>query len=69
MTYSIHLLKMARLNSKITYVMHNDCGDHPRDSYPSVIDIHEWQMEMIGCLEEWLSTIPCTPGMAHITKL
>lgn len=68
MTYSIHLFKLARLNSEIKYVMHSICRDPPRYAYPPVIDIHEWQKEMIDRLEEWLSSIPRTPRMEHIAK-
>lgn len=48
--------------------MHSICRDPPRYAYPPVTDIHEWQNETIGRLEEWLSSIPRTEGMEHIAK-
>lgn len=48
--------------------MHSICRDPPRYAYPPVTDIHEWQKDMIGRLEEWLSNIPRAAGMEHIAK-
>ncbi|CAI7622042.1 unnamed protein product [Penicillium crustosum] len=58
MTFSIHLFKLARINSEIKYVMHSICRDPPRYAYPPVPDIHLWQKEMIERLQNWLADIP-----------
>ncbi|CAI7633473.1 unnamed protein product [Penicillium viridicatum] len=58
MTFSIHLFKLARINSEIKYVMHSICRDPPRYAYPPVPDIHLWQKEMIERLQTWLADIP-----------
>ncbi|KAJ5833998.1 hypothetical protein N7447_000024 [Penicillium robsamsonii] len=58
MTFSIHLFKLARINSEIKYVMHSICRDPPQYAYPPVPDIYLWQKEMIERLQTWLSDIP-----------
>ncbi|KAJ5331706.1 hypothetical protein N7476_001489, partial [Penicillium atrosanguineum] len=68
-TYSIHLFRLARLNSEIKYVMHSICRDPPRYAYPPIIDIHQWQNEMIDRLQTWLSEIPRVLGMESIAKI
>lgn len=68
-TYSIHLFRLARVNSEIKYVMHSICRDPPRYAYPPVIDIHQWQKEMIDRLHTWLSEIPRVPGMESTAKM
>ncbi|KAJ5676763.1 uncharacterized protein N7477_002396 [Penicillium maclennaniae] len=69
MTYSIHLFRLARVNSEIKYVLHSICRDPPHYAYPPVIDIHQWQKEMIDQLQTWLSEIPHVPGMESIAKI
>lgn len=69
MTYSIHLFKLAQINSEIKYVMHSICRDPPRYAYPPVVDIHQWQREMIDRLRSWLSAIPHVSGMETIAKM
>ncbi|KAJ5614610.1 hypothetical protein N7528_008264 [Penicillium herquei] len=68
MTFSIHLFKLARINSEIKYVMHSICRDAPRYAYPPVTDIHGWQREMMDQLQTWYSDIPQLQGMASIRK-
>ncbi|KAJ6120930.1 hypothetical protein N7523_005210 [Penicillium sp. IBT 18751x] len=69
MTFSIHLFRLARMNSEIKYVLHSICRNPPRYAYPPVIDIHQWQKEMIDQLQTWLSEIPYVPGMESIAKI
>ncbi|KAJ5642100.1 hypothetical protein N7490_006100, partial [Penicillium lividum] len=69
MTYSIHLFKLARINSEIKYVMHSICRDAPHYAYPPVTNIHEWQGEMIHRLQAWVSEIPQSAGMESIAKI
>lgn len=69
MTYSIHLFKLAWMNSEIKYVMHSICRDSPRYAYPRVTDIHLWHKEMIERLDAWFSEIPRANGMEAITRL
>ncbi|KAF3398227.1 Positive regulator of purine utilization [Penicillium rolfsii] len=68
-TYSIHLFKLARLNSEIKYVMHSICRDPPEYAYPPISDIHEWQRDMIGRLKLWHTDIPRAANMTSIAKL
>ncbi|KAJ5407287.1 hypothetical protein N7465_008571 [Penicillium sp. CMV-2018d] len=69
MTFSIHLFKLARINSEIKYVMHSICRDPPRYAYPPVPDIHLWQKEMIERLQTWLADIPRGPEDDAIAKI
>ncbi|CAG8909662.1 unnamed protein product [Penicillium egyptiacum] len=69
MTFSIHLFKLARINSEIKYVMHSICRDPPRYAYPPVPDIHLWQKEMIEHLQTWLADIPGGAEGDAITKI
>ncbi|RAL08465.1 fungal specific transcription factor domain-containing protein [Aspergillus homomorphus CBS 101889] len=58
MSYSIHLFKLARLNSEIKYVMHSICRDTPAYAYPPVKDIFSWQRDMVRSLQDWYSAVP-----------
>lgn len=49
--------------------MHSICRDAPTYAYPPVTNIHEWQGEMIGRLQTWLSDIPRVLGMESIAKI
>mgnify|MGYP006876445748 FL=1 len=69
MTFSIHLFKLARINSEIKYVMHSICRDPPRYAYPPVPDIHLWQKEMVERLQTWFADIPRGAGDDAITKI
>jgi hypothetical protein len=68
-TYSIHLFKLAQLNSEIKYVMHSICRDPPKYAYPPIPDIHQWQSDMIDRLKSWYTQIPRTSNMASIAKI
>ncbi|KAJ6098432.1 hypothetical protein N7499_002806 [Penicillium canescens] len=69
MTFSIHLFKLARINSEIKYVMHSICRDAPQYAYPPVTDIHLWQKEMIVRLQSWRTEIPSASGLGAIAKI
>ncbi|KAJ5385614.1 hypothetical protein N7517_003525 [Penicillium concentricum] len=69
MTFSIHLFRLARINSEIKYVMHSICRDPPRYAYPPVPDIHLWQKEMIERLQIWLAGIPSGGESDAIMKI
>ncbi|OQD79918.1 hypothetical protein PENANT_c042G11154 [Penicillium antarcticum] len=69
MTFSIHLFKLARINSEIKYVMHSICRDAPRYAYPPITDIHLWQQEMVGRLQSWHAEIPSASGLEALAKI
>ncbi|KAJ3958496.1 hypothetical protein N0V92_004914 [Colletotrichum tropicale] len=66
MAFSIHLFRLAKLNSEFKYVANSIVRDTPRYAYPAVIDINEWQNGMLQQLDEWHSTIPQHPGMEYV---
>lgn len=57
------------MNSEIKYVMHSICRDPPKYAYPPVVDMHQWQREMIDSLHSWQLDIPRTMGMGAIAKI
>ncbi|KAJ5491281.1 hypothetical protein N7539_002848, partial [Penicillium diatomitis] len=69
MTYSIHLFRLARLNSEIKYIMHSVCREAPRYAYPPVPDIQVWQIDMVDRLKKWHITIPRSDEIQSITRL
>ncbi|PYH31552.1 uncharacterized protein BO87DRAFT_399365 [Aspergillus neoniger CBS 115656] len=71
MSHSIHLFKLAKMNSEIKYVMHSIQRDVPSYAYPPVRDIFTWQRDMIKTLKDWKSTIPqeSTSGGNVMAKL
>ncbi|RAH53820.1 hypothetical protein BO85DRAFT_471775 [Aspergillus piperis CBS 112811] len=71
MSHSIHLFKLAKMNSEIKYVMHSIQRDVPSYAYPPVRDIFTWQRDMIETLKDWKSTIPqeSTSGGDVMAKL
>lgn len=58
LSYSIHLFKLARINSEIKYVTQSVSRHTPAYAYPPIKDIHEWQGGMVYSLENWYSEIP-----------
>ncbi|OLN86377.1 Protein STB5-like protein 2 [Colletotrichum chlorophyti] len=58
MAFSIHLFRLAKLNSEFKYVANSIVRDTPRYAYPAVIDINEWQQGMLRKLDEWYNNIP-----------
>ncbi|KAL2817093.1 fungal-specific transcription factor domain-containing protein [Aspergillus granulosus] len=58
MSYSVHLFRLAKLNSEIKYVMHSIDRNAPAYAFPPVRDISTWQQDMIQSLDAWLAGIP-----------
>ncbi|KAL3460821.1 fungal-specific transcription factor domain-containing protein [Aspergillus heterothallicus] len=58
MSYSIHLFRLAKLNSEIKYIMHSINRDAPAYAFPAVRDISTWQQDMIQSLNTWLAHMP-----------
>ncbi|KAK1700694.1 fungal-specific transcription factor domain-containing protein [Colletotrichum godetiae] len=69
MGFSIHLFRLAKLNSEFKYVANSIIRDTPRYAYPAVIDINEWQQGMLEQLDEWYSQIPNTPDSDYIRTI
>ncbi|KAL2868116.1 Zn(II)2Cys6 transcription factor [Aspergillus lucknowensis] len=74
MSYSVHLFRLAKINSEIKYVMHSINRDTPAYAFPPVRDIFSWQQDMIKSLDDWLSGIPrlivgVDPEMTRLCKL
>ncbi|KAF6817939.1 C6 transcription factor [Colletotrichum sojae] len=66
MAFSIHLFRLAKLNSEFKYVANSIVRDTPRYAYPAVIDINEWQQGMLRQLDDWHNSIPQIPGFDYI---
>ncbi|GKT44896.1 pyrimidine pathway regulatory protein 1 [Colletotrichum spaethianum] len=69
MAFSIHLFRLAKLNSEFKYVANSIVRETPRYAYPAVIDINEWQQEMLLKLDEWYGRIPEVPGCDYIRTI
>jgi hypothetical protein len=63
--FSIHLFKLARLNSEIKYVANSIVRGTPPWAYPAIIDVNDWQSGMLRRLEAWTEEIPRTDS-AHV---
>lgn len=61
MSYSIHLFKLAQLNSEIKYIMHSINRSVPAYALPVIRDILSWQQEMVRSLDSWFAAIPPRP--------
>ncbi|KAL5336561.1 fungal-specific transcription factor domain-containing protein [Aspergillus crustosus] len=61
-SYSVHVFKLAQLNSEIKYIMHSINRDAPAYALPAVRDIQAWQQDMIQSLDNWLLGIPQSGG-------
>ncbi|KAL4738405.1 fungal-specific transcription factor domain-containing protein [Aspergillus similis] len=61
MSYSIHLFKLAQLNSEIKYIMHSINRGVPAYALPVIRDILSWQQEMVRSLDNWAAAIPPRP--------
>ncbi|KAL4903817.1 hypothetical protein BDW74DRAFT_185911 [Aspergillus multicolor] len=61
-SYSIHLFKLAQLNSEIKYIMHSVNREAPAYALPVVRDILTWQQEMVRSLDNWHATTPSRTG-------
>lgn len=62
MSSSIHLFKLAQLNSEIKYILHSISRKAPPYAYPNIPDILQWQNDMIARLERWYEQIPQFTG-------
>ncbi|KAK1572768.1 fungal-specific transcription factor domain-containing protein [Colletotrichum navitas] len=69
MAFSIHLFRLAKLNSEFKYVANSVVRKTPSYAYPAVIDINEWQRGMILQLDEWYEGIPEVPGCEYIRAI
>ncbi|KAK1963938.1 hypothetical protein LY78DRAFT_682904 [Colletotrichum sublineola] len=69
MAFSIHLFRLAKLNSEFKYVANSVVRKTPKYAYPAVIDINEWQRGMILQLNEWYDGIPEVPGCEYIRAI
>ncbi|OHE91354.1 hypothetical protein CORC01_13331 [Colletotrichum orchidophilum] len=69
LAFSIHLFRLAKLNSEFKYVANSIVRDTPRYAYPAVIDINEWQQGILERLDEWYSHIPNNPDSDYIRTI
>lgn len=60
--YSIHLFRLAKLNSEIKYVANSVVRQTPVYAYPAVIDIFEWQTTMLEQIDQWEEHLPSGDG-------
>lgn len=71
--YSIHLFRLAKLNSEIKYVANSVNRETPRYAYPTIINIIDWQQGMLQQLDQWAAEIPGSgvsgSGSHYITLL
>ncbi|KAH8176593.1 fungal specific transcription factor domain-containing protein [Sarocladium implicatum] len=58
MAYSVHLFRLAKLNSEIKYVANSVVSGSPNYAYPAIVDIKEWQRSMLHQLDQWALAIP-----------
>ncbi|KAL4782206.1 fungal-specific transcription factor domain-containing protein [Aspergillus varians] len=61
-SYSIHLFRLAQMNSEIKYIMHSVNRDAPAYAVPAVRNISTWQQNMIESLDRWFQAIPHQPS-------
>ena len=70
MAVSIHLFKLAKLNSEIKYVANSVVRDVPTYAYPAIRDVLAWQSSMMQQLDDWLASISqIQPPNDYITLL
>jgi hypothetical protein len=65
---SIHLIKLAQLNSEIKYIANSISRKAPPHSYPRVPDVLAWKEDILHRLQQWESEIPPCHS-THIAKL
>ena len=58
MAYSVHLFRLAKLNSEIKYVANSVVSGSPNYAYPAIVDIKDWHKNMLHQLDQWALTIP-----------
>lgn len=56
--FSVHLFRLAKLNSEIKYVANSIVSEAPSYAYPAIVDVNEWHKDMLRRLDEWASAIP-----------
>jgi hypothetical protein len=60
-SFSIHLFKLAKINSEIKYVANSIVRDTPVTpgyAYPTISNIHEWQDGVLQQIDQWAKDIP-----------
>ncbi|OAK94901.1 hypothetical protein IQ06DRAFT_199439, partial [Phaeosphaeriaceae sp. SRC1lsM3a] len=57
MAASVHLFKLAKLNSEIKYVANSIVRDVPSYAYPPIHDVSTWQSGMLQQLDDWATAI------------
>ncbi|KAE9366043.1 hypothetical protein N431DRAFT_351537 [Stipitochalara longipes BDJ] len=69
-TLSIHLIKLAQLNSEIKYIANSISRKAPPHSYPQVPDVLAWKDDVLRRLRRWREEIPQNHGtQPNITKM
>jgi len=58
MSASIHLFKLAHINSEIKYICHSVSPHTPSYSYPAIPNILQWQRGVLDRLAMWRQEIP-----------
>ncbi|KAI0599793.1 fungal-specific transcription factor domain-containing protein [Biscogniauxia sp. FL1348] len=62
MSYAIRLFKLARINSEIKYVANSVNRSTPGYAYPTIVNLHTWQNEVLEQLDQWAMDIPQAQG-------
>ncbi|KAI1260474.1 fungal-specific transcription factor domain-containing protein [Xylariaceae sp. FL1019] len=57
MSFSIHLFRLAKLNTEIKYVANSIVHDPPRYAFPPIADIHDWQASVLNRLDTLASDL------------
>jgi hypothetical protein len=70
MSHSIHLFRLAQLNSEIKYVLHSISRQPLPYTYPNIPDVDEWKQGITVRLNRWKEQIPLFDGnQNHLSKL
>ncbi|KAI1495090.1 fungal-specific transcription factor domain-containing protein [Biscogniauxia mediterranea] len=67
MSYAIRLFKLARINSEIKYVANSVNRSTPSFAYPTMVNLHAWQNEVLRQLDEWATDIPQAQNIRDYT--
>lgn len=57
-TNTIHLFKLAQLNSEIKYIANSISRKTPAYTYPQIPDVLQWQADVLTRLRQWEAEIP-----------
>lgn len=60
MRFSVHLFKLAKINSEIKYVANSINRAAPPYALPVVADIQQWQKGILQSLSSWADELPDT---------